>query len=86
MVFYRVEISRSAAKELRGIDRMWIPKIVATIETLKAEPRPSGCKKLVGSDHTYPLRIGDYRVIYDIHDDALIVLVVRIRHRSDVYR
>jgi len=86
MASYRVEISRSTAKDLRGIDRMWIPKIVATIETLEADPRPSGCKKLVGSDHTYRLRIGDYRVVYDIHDDMLIVLVVRIRHRRDVYR
>ena len=66
MVLYRVEISRSAAKELSR-DRPDVDSnIVATIEILKAEPRPSGCKKLVGSDHTYRLRIGDYRVIYDI--------------------
>jgi mRNA interferase RelE/StbE len=83
---YRVEIARSAAKDLREIDRKWIPRIVAAIETLESDPRPAGCKKLVGSDHTYRLRIGDYRVVYDIHDATLIVLVVRIRHRRDVYR
>jgi len=86
MAFYRVEISKKAAKDLRAIDRKWIPRIVATIETLESDSRPAGCKKLVGSDHTYRLRIGDYRVVYDIHDETLIVLVVRIRHRRDVYR
>jgi len=86
MAFYRVEISRNAAKDLRAIDRNWIPRIVATIETLETDPRPSGCKKLIGSDHTYRLRIGDYRVVYDIQDQTLIVHVVRIRHRRDAYR
>ncbi len=86
MAFYRVEISKSAAKDLREIDRKWIPRIVTTIEALGSDPRPSACKKLVGSAHTYRLRIGDYRVVYDLHDDTLMVLVVRIRHRRDVYR
>lgn len=86
MASYHVEIARSAAKELRGIDRNWIPRIVAAIEALGSDPRPPGCKKLVGSDHTFRLRIGDYRVVYDIQDDKLIILVVRIRHRRDVYR
>jgi mRNA interferase RelE/StbE len=86
MAFYRIEIARSAAKDLRGIDRKWIPRMVTTIEGLITDPRPSGCKKLMGSDHTYRLRIGTYRVIYDIHDDTLIVLVVRIRYRRDAYR
>ena len=86
MASYRVELARSAAKDLRGIDQKWIPKIVATIEALESDPRPAGCKKLVGSDHTYRVRIGDYRVVYDIHDATLIILVVRIRHRRDVYR
>jgi mRNA interferase RelE/StbE len=86
MASYRVEIAKSAAKDLRGIDGKWIPRILAAIETLEANPRPAGGKKLVGSDRTYRLRIGDYRVIYDIHDSTLIVLVVRIRHRRDVYR
>lgn len=86
MASYRVEIARAAAKDLRGIDRKWIPMIVAAIETLESDPRPAGCKKLAGSDHTYRLRIGDYRVVCEIHDAKLIILVVRIRHRRDVYR
>ncbi|MBL9155568.1 MAG: type II toxin-antitoxin system RelE/ParE family toxin [Verrucomicrobiales bacterium] len=86
MASYRVEITRSGAKDLRRIDPKWIPKIVAAIESLESDPRPVGCKKLVGSDHTYRLRIGDYRVVYEIQDDILVILVVRIRHRGDVYR
>mgnify|MGYP000406148117 CR=1 FL=1 len=86
MAFYHVEIARSASKDLRGIDRKWIPRIVEVIEALGLEPRPSGCKKLMGSDHTYRIRIGDYRVVYEIHDDTLIILIVRVRHRRDVYR
>jgi mRNA interferase RelE/StbE len=86
MASYRVEIARSASKDLRGIDRKWIPRIVDVIEALESDPRPPGCKKLVGSDHTYRLRVGDYRVVYDIQDDTLVILVVRVRHRRDVYR
>jgi mRNA interferase RelE/StbE len=82
----RVEFAKSATKDLRGIDRKWIPRIVAEITDLADDPRPAGCKKLVGSDHTYRIRIGDYRVIYEILDDVLVVLIVRIRHRRDVYR
>jgi mRNA interferase RelE/StbE len=82
----RIEFAKSATKDLRGIDRKWIPRIVAEIADLADDPRPAGCKKLVGSDHTYRIRIGDYRVIYEILDDVLVVLIVRIRHRRDVYR
>jgi len=86
MASWRIEFARSATKDLRGIDRQSIPKILAEIEALSENPRPAGCKKLVGSDHTYRIRTGDYRVIYDLHDGELLVLVIRIRHRRDVYR
>jgi len=55
------------------------------IEALSAEPRPSSCRKLVGSDHSYRIRIGDHRVVYEIHDGQLLVLVVRVRHRGEVF-
>ena len=82
----QIEFARSAIKDLRGIDRQWLTKIISAIEALSENPRPSGCKKLVGSEHTYRIRISDYRVIYDIQDHKLVVYVVRIRHRRDVYR
>lgn len=86
MASWRIEFARSAAKDLRGIDKQSIPKILAAIEALSGNPRPAGCKKLVGSDHTYRIRTGDYRVIYDLHDGDLLIFVIRIRHRRDVYR
>jgi mRNA interferase RelE/StbE len=55
------------------------------IDKLPDNPRPSGCRKLKGAD-VYRIRVGDYRVVYEIHDDVLIVLVVRVAHRSEVYK
>ena len=83
---YRIEFAREATKDLRRIDRVWIPRIITAIENLADDPYPTGCKKLVGSEHTFRIRVGDYRVIYDIQNKVLVVLVVRIRHRRDVYR
>ncbi|MCX6879720.1 MAG: type II toxin-antitoxin system RelE/ParE family toxin [Verrucomicrobia bacterium] len=86
MASFRIEFARSATKDLRGIDRQWIPVMVAAIEALANDPRPVGCKKLVGSEHTYRIRVGDYRVVYDIKREELVVFVIRVRHRRDVYR
>jgi mRNA interferase RelE/StbE len=86
MASFRIELARSATKDLRGIDRQWIPRILAAIEELAEDPLPVGCKKLVGSEHTYRIRIGDYRIVYDLQGAALVVFVVRVRHRRDVYR
>ena len=86
MVSYRLELTKTAAKELRSLERGWMGKILVALEALAEEPRPSGCKKLVGSEFTYRIRVGDYRVVYELQDSILLVLVVRIRHRRDVYR
>ena len=86
MAYFCVESARSATKDLRGIDPQWVPKVLAAIETLADDPRPAGFKKLVGSDHTYRIRIGDHRVIYELQGGDLLVLVIRVRHRRDVYR
>ena len=56
------------------------------MESLADDPMPVGGKKLVGSDHTYRIRVGDYRIVYDIQNARLIVFVIRVRHRRDVYR
>ena len=83
---FRIEFARSASKDLRAIDRKMVPRIITAIEELADDPTPIGSKKLVGSDHTYRIRVGDYRVIYDIHGDTLLVFIIRVRHRRDVYR
>jgi mRNA interferase RelE/StbE len=86
MVSYRVEFARAAEKDLRRIDAQRVPKIVAAVEALASNPLPEGCKKLAGSERTYRIRVGDYRVLYEIEQGVLVVLVIRIRHRKDVYR
>jgi mRNA interferase RelE/StbE len=83
---YRIEFTRSATKDLRAIDRQWIPRIISAVEALADDPMPSGCKKVVGSDYTYRIRVGDYRVVYDVHNAKLAVSIIRVRHRRDVYR
>ncbi len=83
---FRIEVARSATKELRAIARQWVPRIMVAIEDLADDPMPVGCKKLVGSEHTYRIRVGDYRIVYDIQNANLVVFVIRIRHRRDVYK
>lgn len=61
-------------------------RIAATIDALAGDPRPSGCRKLAGTDRLYRVRVGDYRVVYEIHDDRLLVLVIKLGHRREVYR
>lgn len=60
-------------------------RVFRALQDLSTTPRPTGCKKLKGRD-AYRIRVGDYRVVYEIHDDVLVVLVVRVAHRSEVYR
>jgi mRNA interferase RelE/StbE len=74
----------AAAAQLRKLDRGIARRIGEAITDLGNNPRPPGSKKLVGVD-AWRIRIGDWRVIYQIHDDRLIVLVVRVGHRRDIY-
>lgn len=83
---YSIEFRRSAEKELGKLDGRIRARILRTIVTLADDPRPPGVKALTGEAGSWRIRIGDYRVVYEINDTELIVLVVRIAHRSDVYR
>ena len=83
---YRVELTRSAEKDLRRIDRFRVPAIYTALEQLSCDPRPPGVKKLAGAEQTYRIRVGDYRIVYEVEDAFLLVLVIRIAHRKDVYR
>ena len=87
MASYRVLIKASAAKEIEAVDQKKDrQRIVATILALADEPRPVGCEKLAGERDRYRVRVGRYRIVYSIADDDLLVLVVRVAHRKDVYR
>jgi mRNA interferase RelE/StbE len=84
-VTYAVDILRSAQRQLARLDRQDHPRIIAAIESLAVDPRPPVCAKLSGRP-AWRIRIGPYRVIYEIHDQKLLVLVVAIGHRREVYR
>jgi len=83
---YRIEWKSSALRELKRLGRPIVPRVVTAVETLSSDPFPQGCKKLHGSERTYRIRVGDYRVIYEVFSDRLVVEIARVRHRKDVYR
>ena len=83
---YQVEILPKALKELEKIPDPFYRKILRIIEDLKNEPRPLHTMKLIGHEHSWRIRIGDYRILYEIHDNVKSVIIFRIRHRREVYR
>jgi mRNA interferase RelE/StbE len=85
-VAYRVELTPAAQRDLRSLDRPMLRRIDAKIQSLAEEPRPHGVEKLAGESDVYRIRVGDYRILYQIDDTVVIVLIVRVRHRRDVYR
>jgi mRNA interferase RelE/StbE len=85
MASYTIEWKRSAVKELRDLPNEAIGRIVRVVGQLAENPYPANIRKLVGSDHIYRIRVGDYRIIYSIFASALIVEIIRVGHRRDVY-
>ena len=83
---YHVEILPKALKELEKIPDQFYRKIHRIIEDLKNEPRPIHTMKLIGHEHSWRIRVGDYRILYEIYDEKKSVIVFRIRHRKEVYR
>jgi len=83
---YQVEFTRPAAKEVAALSRDVQERIILRVTALSENPRPHGVQKLEGQTDLYRIRVGSYRVIYAIVDERLIVTVVRIADRKDVYR
>ena len=86
MTEYSVVFARSARRDLERLEVGVARRIVARIEALAANPRPPGCVKLQGADDLWRIRVGEYRVIYSIDNNARIVDITAVRHRSDAYR
>lgn len=82
---YRIEIKKSAVKEIEHLPRRDMKAVLDEIASLAENPRPQGSQKLSGQDK-YRIRCGDYRILYSIEDDVLIVFIVKVGHRKDVYR
>jgi mRNA interferase RelE/StbE len=85
MASYELVFRKSVAKDLRAFPKQDIKRIMQRIRSLAGDPRPAGCEKLSGQER-YRVRQGVYRIIYEIEDDRLIVLIVKVGHRRDVYR
>ena len=83
---YRVDFSPAAARQVRKLDAQVRRRVQAVVELLSVDPRPPGAKQLVGGLGEWRVRTGDYRIIYEIHDDVLVVLVLSVGHRRDIYR
>ncbi len=83
---FQVEIERTVEKGLRRLPKDLLRRLLAAMHALADEPRPPQSKKLVGYENLYRVRVSDWRIIYQIHDDRLIVLVIEIGPRGSVYR
>jgi len=83
---YEILIEGIAERDLKRLSTKDFHLIVPHIKALGNEPRPKGCRKLFGSRNDWRIRVGDYRVIYEIRDQAKEIRVMKIRHRREVYR
>ncbi|MBV9387588.1 MAG: type II toxin-antitoxin system RelE/ParE family toxin [Chroococcidiopsidaceae cyanobacterium CP_BM_ER_R8_30] len=83
---YRVEITRKAAKQVKSLPQEERERIGTEIEALTDNPRPIGVRKISGERDFYRVRVGDYRIIYEIQDKILLILVIGVGHRREIYR
>jgi len=83
---YKIEWKKSALKELYRLPQNYIPRVIAAVENLVSDPFSSRVKKLTGSERTFRLRVGSYRVIYEVEEDRLVIHILRVRHRKEAYR
>jgi mRNA interferase RelE/StbE len=82
---YRIALSPMAARQLRKLDAQVRRRIQAALDLLAEEPRPPSATRLVGGAGEWRVRTGDYRIVYEIEDERLLILVLRIGHRREVY-
>jgi mRNA interferase RelE/StbE len=83
---YRILLERAVERDLRRLSAEIHDRIIRAIQGLARNPRPPGCRKLTGTENDWRIRVGDYRVVYDIDDAVRLVRVIRVRHRREVYR
>jgi mRNA interferase RelE/StbE len=86
MKSYRIEISATAERQIRKLPRADQVRVIRVIRALSTDPRPTGCRKMSGHDDVFRVRIGRYRVLYAIEDRRLVVIVLKVGDRKDVYR
>jgi mRNA interferase RelE/StbE len=86
MSSYRIALKKSVLKEIERLDSNIVRQIISKIDSLSVNPRPFQSLKLSGSERSYRLRVGDYRILYQIDETAKLVTVYAVGHRKDIYR
>jgi mRNA interferase RelE/StbE len=86
MASYRIEVSATAERQLRRLGHEDRVRIVRAVQALAGEPRPPGCRKLQGYDDVFRIRVGKYRVLYSIDGRRIVITVLKVAQRKDVYR
>lgn len=84
-MIYNIVLSKSASKELHDLPNQAVSRIIISIMSLADNPRPHGTKKLKGTQNTWRIRVGDYRVVYSVDDIVRVVDIRKIGHRKDIY-
>jgi mRNA interferase RelE/StbE len=85
MESYKIEWKSSAQKELRKLDKTVIPRLIEAVASLANNPYPVGCCKIVGSESSYRFRVGNYRIIYQVQNQELIIEIIKVGHRQSIY-
>jgi len=83
---YKVTVKRQVEKDFRKVDRLLIDSIIEAIESLRNDPRPMNSRKMKNTAMTFRIRVGDYRVIYQVDDTNKVITVFHVRHRKDAYK
>ena len=85
-MIYEIQFTKGARKLFKKLPQELQARIQSKIDDLSIEPRPDGVKKLQGEENSYRIRVGEYRVVYEIYDDILLVSIVRVGHRNKIYK
>ncbi len=86
MATYEVQISRTAERQLGRLDRRTRGRVAAAMLALAENPRPRGCRKLLGYDDVFRIRVGRYRLLYSVSDATVVIVILKVGHRRNVYR
>ena len=86
MPFYRIELASSAIRQLESLSRKVQVRIAGKIDALTSDARPSGCSKLKDYKDIYRIRVGEYRVLFQVKDEVLLILVVKVGKRGEIYK
>ncbi len=86
MGLYKIEWKKSAINELKSLPKQVIKRVIKKVKELEKNPTPKGVKKLLGCERFYRLRVGKYRIVYEIKKGKLIIFIIKVGHRKNVYK